>query len=99
MTGRKLKYDRIRIPCSMGADDFLCRLAKRRGIVFHVAETAYHHSAESGQQSGAFQSHHHTVYVIEVFVQVLNKKHLAVQVGLLRRAEGGIQQAQVTTHQ
>ena len=47
--------------------------AERDGVVVHVGERPDEQGLQVGQFSRAFQSHHHSVDMVEVFVQILNK--------------------------
>ena len=75
MTGGITKTDWIIAVFHSIPNDLIGRFPKWDGVVLHIAHPSYYQCLDIIEHPISLDVHHHPVNMIEVFVQVFNKKN------------------------
>src|SRR5689334_756233 len=99
MPGWEAKENGERIFAHCISNNFFCRFTKWNVIVAHIIHAANYQTCKILQLATPFQVHHHTIYVIEIFIKIFDEKYFTGSVEISWSSAQGIKYGKVTTNQ
>ena len=71
-------------------DDMVCIFTERNVVVTHTFHAPDHQSPELRKHPREFEVLHHPVYMVQVFIHILQEKNRAVGIRLERRSRKAV---------
>ena len=81
MPSRETETNRIIVFRNSLSNHFLNGLAKGMRIVFDLGQAAHNEAFQMGEFSSAFQSAHHPVNMVYIFVNFFNEEYFSICFG------------------
>ena len=82
---------------TMVSHNFLGRFPERNSIVVHVAQMPDQQSFDIRQFPAAAQIQHHSVDVVQIFVQIFDEQYLFGSVNVRRGTDEGVEHGEITS--